>query len=400
MSEQVAGLRRLLVEAVRPAPQDLAPQTAEPGWRDAAQILASRFYPELLETIASEVQSLISARQMPASEIVILAPYLSDALRFSLSNRLEARGVPWRSHRPSRSLHDEPASHALITLAELAHPDWGIRPHKLDVAYALMQALEGLDLVRAQLLSEIVYRDKGLELSSFDLIKADAQERITFTLGNRYSLLRDWLLAYRAAEPLAPDHFLRKLFGEVLSQPGFGFHSSLDAIRVAASLVESVRNFRQAMEPALSDLSTLGREYIGLLNDGVIAAQYLEGWRTQEREAVLIAPAYTFLMMNRPVSIQFWMDVGSGGWYERPSQPLTHPYVLSRTWEPDRLWSDADEIATRQEAMRRLVASLLARCRQSVYIGLSELGESGFEERGDLLRAFQRILQDNSGPPE
>jgi hypothetical protein len=35
---------------------------------------------------------------------------------------------------------------------------------------------------------------------------------------------------------------------------------------------------------------------------------------------------------------------------------------------------------------------LLHRCREGVTIGLSELGEAGFEQRGDLLRAFQRIL--------
>ena len=35
-------------------------------------------------------------------------------------------------------------------------------------------------------------------------------------------------------------------------------------------------------------------------------------------------------MMNRPVTVQFWLDVGSSGWYERLDQPLTHPQVLSR----------------------------------------------------------------------
>jgi len=27
-------------------------------------------------------------------------------------------------------------------------------------------------------------------------------------------------------------------------------------------------------------------------------------------------------------------------------------------------------------------------------LGLSELGESGFEQRGELLRAFQKVLQE------
>ena len=398
MAEGIASLENALNEAINPS---LSSSPISEKWgrvgEEALSFVQSRFYPELLDAIADETQALLNGG-LPPSEIVILAPYLPDSLRFSLTNRLDARDIPWRSHRPSRSLRDEPASHALLTLAALAHPDWNIRPPKFDLAYALMQSIGGLDLVRAQLLAEIVYRQRDFSLAPFDGIKPDVQERITFTFGNRYSTLRDWLLAYRESEALPLDHFLRKLFGEVLSQPGFGFHTNLDSIRVAANLVDSVKSFRIAMEPAgdltgLSDLAVLGKEYIAMLNDGVIAAQYLESWRTGDEEAVFVAPAYTFLLTNRPVTVQFWLDAGSSGWYERLAQPITHPYVLARGWEPGRTWTDADEVEKNKEALARLTSGLLRRCRERVYLGMSELGESGFEQRGDLLKAFQKVLQ-------
>jgi len=401
VSEEIASLDLALSEAIAPTltPSHLPGREmgAEGGVRvDALSFVQSRFYPELLDAIADETLALLNKGLSP-SEIVIIAPYLSDALRFSLTNRLDAREIPWRSHRPSRSLRDEPASHALLTLAALAHPGWKIRPPKFDVAYTVMHSIEGMDLVRAQLLTDIVYRQRDFSLAPFDGIKADMQERITFSLGNRYSALRDWLQAYRESDALPLDHFLRKLFGEVLSQPGFGFHTNFDSVRVAASLVESVRKFRQTFEPVskseMSDKSDLGSEYIAMLNDGVIAAQYLESWRTEDEEAVLVAPAYTFLMMNRPVAVQFWLDAGSSGWYERLAQPLTHPYVLARGWEPGRLWTDADEVEQSKESLARLVSGLLRRCKERVYLGMSELGESGFEQRGDLLKAFQKVLQ-------
>ena len=388
-SESIAALDIQLTNAILPDEANV-----EHGmWDiDTLQFIQSRFYPELLDAIADETLALLN-EGIPPSEVVIVAPYLSDSLRFSLTNRLDEREIPWRSHRPSRSLRDEPASHALLTLAALAHPGWKIHPPKFDVAYALMQSVDGMDLIRAQLLVEIVYRQRDLSLAPFDGIKPDVQERITFTFGNRYSALRDWIQAYRESDALPLDHFLRKLFGEVLSQPGFGFHINLDSVRVAASLVESVRKFRQAMEPSEEDIGSLGKEYIAMLNDGVIAAQYLESWRTEDEEAVLVAPAYTFLMMNRPATVQFWLDAGSSGWYERLAQPLTHPYVLARGWEPGRIWTDADEVEQSREALARLVSGLLRRCRERVYLGMSELGESGFEQRGDLLKAFQKVLQ-------
>jgi hypothetical protein len=293
-------------------------------------------------------------------------------------------------------LRDEPASHSLITLAALAHPHWNIHPPKFDIAYALMQSIAGLDLVRAQLLTDIIYRQRDLRLSPFDAIKPDVQERITFAMGTRYSIIRDWIEEYRTVGILPLDHFLRKLFGEVLSQPDFGYHSNFDTVRVAASLVESVKKFRQAMEPSIVKLDTpafdFGREYLSMLSEGVIAASYVESWRSEDKEAVLVAPAHTFLMMNRPVTVQFWLDIGSGGWYERLAQPLTHPHVLSRGWEIGRQWSDADDVQYSKESLARLVSGLLHRCREHIYICLSELGESGFEQRGELLRAFQKVL--------
>ena len=74
-----------------------------------------------------------------------------------------------RSHRPSRSLRDEPATRCLLTLTSLAYPDWGFEPQQADLAYALVQAIEGMDLVRARLLSDIVLRKvKGrVVLNSF-----------------------------------------------------------------------------------------------------------------------------------------------------------------------------------------------------------------------------------------
>ncbi len=372
-----------------PSPLPLAGNGEKPY-----SIIAARFYPELLDNVTRQVQSLIVESGLPPSEIVILAPYLSDALRFSLMHRLEEAGIPVRSHRPSRSLREEPASQCLLTLATFAHPQWDLHPSQFDAAYAFRLAL-GMDLVRAQLLAEIVYRPKDLRLSSFDEIRPEVQERITFVFGERYTQLRDWLLEYREGDPLPLDHFLRKLFGEVLSQPGFGFHDDYDRVRVAASLVESVQKFRLAMPPE-EDAAVLGREYFALLQDGVIAAQYLEGWQTEDKEAVLVAPAHTFLMMNRPVMAQFWLDIGSSGWTERLSQPLTHPYVLSRGWmqgEAGRLWSDADEVAAETDALARLTTGLLHRCRGRVYLGISNVGESGFEQRGGLARAFQHVLQ-------
>jgi len=392
--ESLAYLSNALIKVIIPDEQPPHHEAKQP-LDQALNFISSRFYPEMLDAVAAEIQRLVRQENFQPAEIVVLAPFLSDALRFSLMNRLDTLGVPTRSHRPSRSLREEPASQCLLTLAALAHPGWEIKPAKFDVAYSLIQSIEGMDLVRAQLLAEIVYRARERTLSSFENIKPEVQERITYLFGSRFEKLRTWIEAYQLEPPLPLDHFLRRLFGEVLSQPGFGFHASFDAARIATSLIESIQKFRWAMEPTLEVSSQLeiGKEYISMLNDGVISAQYVSAWNTGNENAVLVAPAYTFLMSNRPVTVQFWLDAGSSGWYERLFQPLTHPYVLSRHWQTGRTWTDADETDANNASLARLINGLLRRCRSQVILGLTELGESGYEQRGVLIRAFQQVLQ-------
>ena len=350
----------------------------------------------MLDWITEEIVSLVNDEGVLPKEIVVLAPFLSDSLRFSLINRLELMQIPVKTHRPSRSLRDEPATLCLLTLASLAHPEWGFVPSKFDVAYSLMQAIDGLDLIRAKILTDIVYRIRdGIPmLSSFEQIIPSSQERITFTLGEKYDHLRLWLDEYHQNNPADPDHFISMLFGEVLSQPGYGFYLKYDMGQVTSNLVESIRKFRKATDLTLSEASIpLGKEYINMVNDGVIAAQYIPSWKAHEEEAVFISPAYTFLINNYPVDVQFWLDVGNRSWSERLFQPLTHPYVLSRNWVEMKIWTDVEEVAAGDQALSALVLGLLHRCRQKLYLGLSEFNEQGYEQRGPLLQAFHRILQ-------
>jgi hypothetical protein len=354
------------------------------------------YYPQMLDWITSEIISLINDEGVLPKDIVVLAPFLSDSLRFSIINRLELKNIPVKTHRPSRSLREEPATLCLLTLASIAHPEWDFVPSKFDVAHSLMQAIDGLDLIRAKILTDIVYRIKdGLPaLSAFEQIIPSVQERITFTLGEKFDHLRLWLDGYHHASSDDLDHFISMLFGEVLSQPGYGFHLNYDMGQVTANLVESIRKFRKVTGDSLEESGIpLGKEYITMVHDGVLAAQYIPGWQVQEEEAVFIAPAYTFLINNYPVDTQFWLDVGNRSWAERLYQPLTHPYVLSRNWKAKKIWTDAEEVETGDQVLSTLVFGLLNRCRRKIYLGLSQFNEQGYEQRGPLLQAFHRVLQ-------
>ena len=356
-----------------------------------------RFYPQMVTWAADQIGRLVREQGVAPGEIAVLAPFVSDALRFTLQTALERHGIALATHRPSRALQDEPAARTLLTLARLAHPFWGMAPAAPDVTLALTVAIGDLDPVRATLLSTIVYppRRRENELGRFAALTEEARQRITYAAGERYDRLRAWLYAYRAeAGSLPLDQFFARLFGEVLSQPGFGFHADRDAARIASQLVESARKFRWALEgkeTGSGDGARFGRAYVQLAESGALGALYLPGWRTPE-DAVFLAPAYTFLLRNRPVDVQFWLDIGATGWWERLYQPLTHPFVLSARWPITAPWTDRDEYITRQETTRRLLLGLLRRTRQQVYLGASDYSESGYEQRGPLLGIVNQLL--------
>ena len=373
-----------------------------------------RFYPQMIEWAVDGIERLVKSEGVAPGEIVVLAPFVSDALRFSLLSRLEERGVPATSHRPSRALNAEPAVRTLLTLTALAHPLWQRRPPRADVALALESAIAPLDPVRASVLAQAVYSDRdgtGVTLRDFEGLRGDVQRRVSFASGELYERLRKWLAGYRAESEFSPlDRFFARLFGELLSQPGFGFHDQPDAARMTDRLARSAREFRWAiggqdgspeMEEAtqvaagspregVSRKLEIGRAYVDLVESGALGALYVPEW-TVDDSAVFIAPAYTFLLRNRAVDVQFWLDIGAEGWWQRIHQPLTHPYVLSRNWPRDKIWGDLDELQRRQESLRRLTIGLLRRARRRVYLGLSEYGESGMEQRGPLLRLLNRI---------
>lgn len=365
--------------------------------RRALTFEQKRFYPQMLDWLVDRIETMLNEEAVSPDEMVVLAPFVSDALRFAFLTRMAERGLPVRSHRPSRPLSEEPAAKTMLILARLIFDEM---PQPFDLALALHQAIDGLDLVRANLLAQVVCRRE--EMTAFEQIEGEMRNRIGYRLGARYDDLHDWLHRMAAEKPLL-DHFFNRLFDELLSQPGYGFHRQVEAGQAAARLIESARRFRRIAEQVphtvtaggmveFPDSVALNRAYIETINRGILAGQYLPD-REPTDPAVLITPATTFLMSNRPVDYQFWLDAGSSGWWERIAQPLTHPYILAADWEPGRLWSDEDEVAHQRDRLYRLVLGLTRRCRKQVILVNAEIGEQGYEQRGQLLMALQQTLR-------
>ncbi|MEL7627352.1 MAG: hypothetical protein AAGU15_10920 [Anaerolineaceae bacterium] len=348
-----------------------------------------RFFPELLEELTREIEEIRTLPGGKDKKIAILAPYVSDSLRFSLTHNLESLGLKVNVQKSSSSLMQEPVIKTLVLLSKFAHPAWQMRVSFLDTAVALTESIGGLDLLRAHLL-----------LGNFDplnpylttLPEPVISDRISAEVIARYVALRTWLVSIDPAEPF--DNFLSRLFGEVLSQPGFRLQDNVQAGTSTAVLMESFQKFSLSLDQKMqSDQNSASRAFIEAIDSGLISAFYLSDWESQVDNDVLIAPVMSYLMRNEPVDYQFWLNIGSKGWYERLEQPLTHPIVLSRNWQEGKQWTADNETAYNQANLQRTLSGLLLRCREKVFSLTSDYNEAGVEERGQLLTLFQNLFR-------
>lgn len=348
-----------------------------------------RFFPELLDELTQQIEDLRTSPDGKHKKIAILAPYVSDSLRFSLKHKLESLGLQVSVQKPSSPLTQDPIIKTLIILSKFAHPTWEMKVSFLDAANALTNSIDGFDLNRAHILLGN-FDPENLYLDALpEPIKSD---RIALELIERYRRLRNWLLSTDPAEPLG--NFLSRLFGEVLSQPDFRFENDVQAGISTAMLMESYQKFTLSLDETMqSDQKLAGKAFIGSVDSGLIAASYLSEWQSQPGDDILIAPVMSYLMRNEPVDYQFWLNIGSNGWYERLEQPLTHPIVLSRHWQEGKQWTADDEVSYNQANLQRTLSGLILRCKIKVFALTSDYNEAGVEERGQLLTLFQNLFR-------
>ncbi len=351
----------------------------------------------MLDWVAGEIASLVNEQGVPPGRSLCWRRTSRTPCVFPCPSAWRQSGIPVRSHRPSRSLREEPAARCLLTLACLAHPSWGIHPARFDLAYALVQAIQGMDLVRAQLLAEIVYRKReGVPvLSPFEQIKPDVQERITYRFGELYEGLRLWLEESRRVRRLSwitssavcsarcsPSRVMASM---PASQPG----------RWLPIWSKSIQKFRwSAGETLAQEGIPSGKEYVLMVQQGVIAAQYVRSWQAGEGRCGA-AGAGLYLPDEQPPGR---CPVLAGCRQPRLVRaPLPAPDPSLRAQPPLAVGQALDgQRGVRSQHAGTAAPGIRACCAAAgsrVYLGLSELGEQGYEQRGPLLRALNRVLK-------
>jgi len=350
-----------------------------------------RFYPELLELVARDITEKVRGGVSP-NEIVVISPFVSDSTIFTLEHELAKSNINLRSLRPSTSLRDEPVIQILILFAILAHPEWDLSLDTYRITSVLAHAIPEFDLVRAHLITKHMQSTQSGKLPHLADLPQQISDRLNEEQKDRYLTLTNWIEENKGVNFL--DDFFSRLFGELLSQPGFGFHLNLESGSTTAQLITSYKKFRASFGYQIEiDQSELAKEFVKSVESGLLAATFVDDKSEDDENAILITPVMSFLGLNQEVDYQYWLNIGSSGWYERLEQPLTHPIVLSRIWQVGEKWTADHDQKLSRENLEKTLHGLFNRCRKEVFLANSDFSESGMEEKGLLTLHIQALFR-------
>ena len=355
------------------------------------EVVRTHYRSQMIEQVVRHIRQLIE-RGVAPGDVAVVAPHADGVLRFLFTETFRAADIPFAVIRRYETLREEPLVRTCLTMATLSHPEWGQRLSLFDLAEAFERVLKPLDPLRSQLVAQQFYDMRSGRLKPASELNATMGERIGFEAGERYEEVRQWIESYRAEDPGPFDHFLRRLFGEALSQADL----EPEDAKICSKLISSAAAFGQAA-PAMGLVGkAIGQRYVEMVLSGVVAAQYVTDVDMEEtsESIAVVAPVYTYLLSGHIARYQFWLDIGSPGWWNALHQPLTNHYVLTRRWNRDDRWTDPVDFFHRNKNLYHLVRGLCLRCRSGIYLCASDSEGPGTVQDGPLLMAVQEMLQD------
>lgn len=377
---------------------------------------------QLLRTVAEAIANSVKSGEVQPGEVAAIAPGLDAIARYSLIEILVRQGIPVESLNDQRPLSSSPAIRALLTLLAFVYPGLG-RLIDRDAVAEMLVVLSAKSATRTAETEEI--REEPLSSSSFllhpaidpvraglladhcfspDIENPQLQSITAFPrwdrLGHRaataYRLIVDWIAEQRSQQQqrLLPspisllDRAIQKFILSGSNLPYDQLAALRELIETAVHYWEIGGRLRQC-EPASYSASATIAEFIQLLRRGVVTANpFPVRAFGLGHQAVTLATIFQYRTSRRAHKWHYWLDAGSPLWQQGGAATLFGAplFLQERLGQP---WGLEETEAADTERLRRILADLLSRVSDRLYLCHSELAVSGQEQTGPLLPLIQ-----------
>jgi hypothetical protein len=417
--EGLAGRCRIEI-LTRPSPDSLAEILATPMMElvtegmvmsdlpEAMQLIETTSRAQLLRQTAEVIVNAIKSGQVQAEQVAIIAPGLDAIARYTLTEILSKQNIPVESLNDQRPLISSPIIRALLTILALVYPGLGRLVDRDAVAEMLVvlstkqktpdnssELPHNIDPVRAGLIADYCFvphpdHPKLLPVTAFE-----RWDRIGYAATTAYNQILQWLEKQRSQQELrlipSPISLLYLAIQDFFCKEK---NPPYDQMAVLRELLETAQHYweidtrlKQINSKLLPDaeLSTTIAEFIQLLRRGTITANpYPLRTIGPSRKAVTLATIFQYRSSRRFHPWHFWLDAGSPLWLKGGAAALfgANFFLQDRLGQP---WTAEDEKLAEEERLRKILADLLSRVSERVYLCHSELAVNGQEQLGPLL---------------
>ncbi|MEM6752062.1 MAG: recombinase family protein [Cyanobacteria bacterium P01_C01_bin.38] len=372
----------------------------------------------LLQETAQTIIETVKSGIVQPREIAIIAPGLDAIARYSLIGMLSKGGIPVDSLQDKRPLIGSPLVRALLTLITLVYPGLG-RLVDRDAIAEMLVVLSNksdnnycIDPVRAGLIADYCFQPHPDNPNLQDVDLYDRWDRLGYGATTAYGKILEWLerqrLKYEKRQIPNPVFFLYDAIEHFMSNVS---DSSYEQLAILRQLLETAQHYweietrlsqynssqinfdsLQSSVPGVAKVPTPQQnktrtitEFIILLRQGTITASpYPIRPIGTLANAVTLSTIFQYRSLRRSHRWHFWLDAGSPLWNKGGAATLFGSmfFLQSRFAQP---WDAEDEKLAEDERLERIIADLLARVSDKIYLCHSELAVNGQEQLGSLL---------------
>ncbi|QIR35327.1 recombinase family protein [Tolypothrix sp. PCC 7910] len=361
---------------------------------------------QLLRQTAEVIVDAIKSGEVEPEEVAVIAPGLDAIARYTLIEILNKQNILVEPLNDQRPLISSPAIRALLTILALVYPGLGRLVDRDAVAEMLVvlsrrqktadnssEISSDIDPVRAGLIADYCFEPHPERPNLLPVTAFERWDRIGYAATTAYSEILQWLEKQRSQQEQrlipSPISLLYLAVQDFLCKDSNPPYDQLAALRelletaqhyweINTRLQQSNSSTRAAAEATIS-------EFIQLLRRGTITANpYPLRPIGPAKKAVTLATIFQYRSSRRFHRWHFWLDASSPLWAKGGAATLFGAPLFLQ----DRLgvpWTAEDEKTAEDERLQRILADLLSRVSEKVYLCHSDLAVNGQEQIGPLL---------------
>ncbi|MEA5592989.1 recombinase family protein [Rivularia sp. UHCC 0363] len=370
----------------------------------------------LLQETAEVIIKTVESGIVQPQEIAIIAPGLDAIARYALIEKFTKAGIAVNSLQDQRPLISSPIVRALLTLITLVYPGLGRLLDRDAIAEMLVVLSRKpnnheIDPVRAGLIADYCFQPHPDNPNLLSVDTFERWDRLGYAATTAYGKILKWLEQERSNYEKrlipTPVSFLYGAIEYFIADAGYSNYEQLAILR---QLLETAQHYweidtrlNQYASPKISlnssqsleerekeavykqDKTKTIADFIGLLRKGTVTASpYPIRPIGPLANAVTLATIFQYRSLRHSHSWHFWLDVGSPLWTKGGAATLFGSmfFLQERFAQP---WSAEDEKSAEDERLERIIADLLARVSDKIYLCHSELAVNGQEQLGSLL---------------